>query len=388
MTPAMMRAAVLAGDDPVLRLERIPVPMPRSGEALLRVTACGVCHTDLHVIKGEVGFPRPAVLGHEVSGRIVAFGDGTADTRGLEVGDEVVAGFIMPCEECAECARGRDDLCTTFFAQNRLGGTLYDGHSRLAMPDGSFLAMYSMGALAEYAVVPLSALVALPDGLDARTACILGCSGMTAYGAVVRAGEVGAGATVAIVGVGGIGSSVVGMARAAGAARIVAVDIAADKLARARELGTTHTVDASQGDPVAQVRALVGGVDVAFEALGRPETFRQAVDMLADGGRMVAIGIAAGDAAAAVPITQLVRRSLQVVGSYGGRVRTDLPEVVRLAATGAFDPAAFVSREYALDDVDAAYRALARGEIVGRAVITMDGPAAPRTGSETEGVLA
>jgi Zn-dependent alcohol dehydrogenase len=367
--PATMRAAVLHGDAPRLEVLEIATPTPRAGEALLEVIACGVCHTDLHVIKGEVGFPRPAVLGHEVSGRIVAIGDGTTDPGGLRPGQVVAAGFIMPCERCDQCLRGRDDLCVEFFAQNRLRGTLYDGESRLAMPDGSFLAMYSMGGLAEYAVVPLSALTPVPDGLDPVLACILGCSGLTSYGAVFRAGEVAPGDSVAIVGVGGIGSSLVPMARSAGATTIVAVDVAEEKLERARELGATHTVNARETDPVAAVREATGGVRVAFEALGHPSTFAQAVGMLGDGGRMVAIGIAAGAAAAEVEITPLVRRGHHIVGSFGGRTRTDLPEVAALAAAGAFDVGSLVTRRFDLTAADAAYQALARGEITGRAVI-------------------
>ena len=369
--PVTMRAAILSGDQPRLEIVEIATPTPRAGEALLEVIACGVCHTDLHVIKGEVVFPRPAVLGHEVSGRIVALGEGTSDTRGLAIGDLVAAGFIMPCLECDQCLRGRDDLCVEFFAQNRLRGTLYDGESRLSMPDGSFLAMYSMGGLAEYAVVPLSALTAIPAGLDPEPACILGCSGLTSYGAVFRAGEVSAGDSVAIVGVGGIGSSIIPMALSAGATTIVAIDIAEEKLHRALELGATHVVNAAQVEPVAAVRALVGGVRVAFEALGHPATFRQAVGMLDDGGRMVAIGIGAGTAAAEVEITPLVRRGYHIVGSFGGRTRTDLPEVAGLAASGRFDVESLVTRRFDLADADLAYQALAQGKITGRAIITM-----------------
>ncbi|GGH38100.1 zinc-binding dehydrogenase [Microbacterium album] len=373
--PPIMRAAVLVTDEPRLQVMEIPTPVPRAGEVLVRVIACGVCHTDLHVIKGEVAFPRPAVVGHEVSGVVVALGGGL-DASGLAVGDVVVSGFIMPCTTCDACRRGRDDLCANFFAHNRLRGTLYDGESRLAMPDGSFLAMYSMGGLAEYCVIPAAAVTPLPAGLNEQNAAILGCAGLTAYGATFRQAALSPGARVAIVGVGGIGSSLIPMARAAGAAQIIAVDIADEKLDRARELGATDTVNGRALDAVAEVRSLSGaGVDVAFEALGNPATFRQAVDMLADGGRMVAIGIAAGRAEAAVEITPLVRRGYEIVGSFGGRTRTDLPEVARLAADGTFRTDELITRRYGLDDADQAYRDLARGAITGRALITMQGAA-------------
>jgi len=370
--PETMKAAVLRDDRPALEVIEIPVPRPRRGEALVKVRACGVCHTDLHVIKSEVAFPRPAVLGHEISGTIVELGDGATDAA-FDVGDDVVGAFIMPCTECDACRRGRDDLCADFFGQNRLRGTLYDGESRLSLADGSFLAMYSMGGLAEYAAVPLSALTRLPDALDPVTAAVLGCAAFTAYGAVHRAGHVERGESVAVVAVGGVGSGVVQVARAAGADPIIAIDVSEEKLEAARALGATHIVNSRETDAATAVRELTGGrgVDVAFEALGHPATFAQAVRTLADGGRMVAIGIGAGNAAAEVEITPLVRRGYTITGSFGARTREDLPAVVELARRGEFDTVDLVTRRYGLDDADAAYRALSRGEITGRAVIVM-----------------
>ena len=374
ITPITMKAAVLRADDPGLEILEIPRPTPRKGEALVKVIACGVCHTDLHVMKGEVRFPRPAVMGHEISGTLVAFGEETPPPDGLAVGDTVIGAFIMPCGQCSACSRGRDDLCAEFFGQNRLRGTLYDGESRLTMPDGSFLAMYSMGGLAEYAVVPVTALTRLPAGLDPVTSAVLGCAAFTAYGAVHRAGAVQTGDSVAVVAVGGVGSGVVQLARAAGANPIIAIDVAEDKLEAAMRLGATHTVNSRETDAASAVRAITGGlgVDVAFEALGHPATFRQAIGLLADGGRMVAIGIAAGDAAAEVEITPLVRRGYTIAGSFGARTRADLPAVVDIAAAGGFDTALLVTRRFTLDDAHAAYRALARGEITGRAVVVME----------------
>jgi succinate semialdehyde reductase (NADPH) len=142
----MMTAAILQQPLSPMRIERIPIPRPRAGEALVKVHACGVCHTDLHVIKGEVAFPTPAVLGHEISGTVVALGPATTVP---DVGTLVVAPFIMPCGVCPLCEAGRDDLCEKFFGMNRLKGTLYDGTTRLHREDGSPLAMYSMAGLAE-----------------------------------------------------------------------------------------------------------------------------------------------------------------------------------------------------------------------------------------------
>lgn len=366
-----MRAVVLRAVGGPLAIEEIPVPVPRRGEVRLRVRACGVCHTDLHVVKGEVRFPLPAVLGHEVSGTVEALGP---DVEGLTPGMPVVAAFIMPCGRCRFCAVGRDDLCEPFFALNRLQGVLYDGRSRLTGTDGSPLHMYSMAGLAESCVVPATDVFPVPEGLPLAESCILGCALLTAYGAVRHQAALRAAETVAVVGVGGVGSNVVQLAHLVGAARIVAVDVRPEKLEVARRLGATDTVDASRDDPVRAVRDLTGGdgVDVAFEALGRPETVTAAFRMARDGGRVVVIGIAAGQAAAPIEITHLVRRGIRLQGSYGGRVRGDMPELLALAAAGRISVTAPVSRRYPLEEADAAYRALDRGEIPGRAIVVVD----------------
>jgi succinate semialdehyde reductase (NADPH) len=364
----LMRAAVLEAPGEPLMLEQLPIPEPKAGEVLIKVAACGVCHTDLHVIKDEVSFPTPCVLGHEISGTVAALGPGVT---GLAVGTRVVASFIMPCGACRHCAQGRDDLCETFFALNRLKGVLYDGTSRLQRQDGRELAMYSMGGLAEYAVVPATDVFALPEGLPLEPSAVLGCAVFTAYGAVRHGADLRPGERVAVVAVGGVGSNVIQIAKAFGALQIVAVDIADDKLEAALELGATHAVNSRHEDAVAAVRALTGGdgVDAAFEVLGRPETFEQALAMVRDGGRMVAVGIAPGQAAASVQITRLVRRSLRIVGSYGARTRRDMPIILALAAQGAIRPERMVTRTFSLEQADEAYRALSRGEIVGRAIV-------------------
>jgi S-(hydroxymethyl)glutathione dehydrogenase/alcohol dehydrogenase len=364
-----MRAAVLPEAGAPLQLEEIRVPQPRRGEALVRVTACGVCHTDLHVIKGEVPFPTPAVLGHEISGTVVETGEGVEAPAD---GDRVVGTFIMPCGSCSACSLGREDLCEKFFALNRLKGTLYDGETRLYRPDGSPLAMYSMGGLAEYAVVPATALFPLPDGVPFEDAAVFGCAAMTAYGAVTQGAGLQPGERTVVVATGGIGSLIVQFARAFGAQQVVAVDVGEEKLEAVRALGATDTVDASSEHPVARVVELTGGgADVAFEALGRPETFAQAIEMLRDGGRMVAVGIAPVVDRAEVDITRVVRRGLRIQGSYGARPRSDMPRLLALIERGVVRPHESVTRRFSLEQAPEAYAALARGEIVGRAVVVM-----------------
>ena len=364
-----MLAAVLPAAGQPLELERISTPRPRQGEILVKVAACGVCHTDLHVIKGEVAFPTPAVLGHEISGTVVKLGDGVA---GPDVGSRVVGTFIMPCGSCPACTRGRDDICEPFFSFNRLRGTLYDGETRLFRTDGSPLAMYSMGGLAEYAVVPATAVFELPASQELDESAVLGCAALTAYGAVTHGADLRAGERVAVVATGGVGSLIVQFARAYGAQQVVAVDVSAEKLAAVLALGATETIDASQEDAVARLLELTGGgVDVAFEALGREQTFLQALDMLGDGGRLVAVGIAPVGVRAPIDITRLVRRGLRIVGSYGGRPRSDMPRLLQMIDRGILRPHESVSRRFTLEEAPEAYAALDRGEIVGRAVVVM-----------------
>ncbi len=365
-----MRAAVFSQPGQPMTLEDLPVPEPKRAEVRLKVAACGVCHTDLHVLKGEVAFPTPAVLGHEVSGVVDAVGP---DVANAAPGDRVACSFIMPCGACAYCAKGREDLCETFFAYNRLKGQLYDGSTRLSRPDGEPVAMYSMGGLAEYAVTPATSVFPLPDGIPLADAAIIGCSIFTAYGAVRNQADVRPGQSVAVFAVGGVGTQVLQMARAFGAHPIIAVDVRGDKLEKALEMGATDVVNGAAEDAPARVRELTGGrgADVAIEALGSPVTVRQAFESVRDGGKVALIGIAAVGVEVPLEITRFVRRGITVVGSYGAKARSDMPEIIELVRRGAVDASAPITRRYPLDAVNDAYAALAAGEIVGRALIEM-----------------
>lgn len=370
--PETMRAAVLVAPGEPLEVRTIRTPRPRSAEVLVKVTACGLCHSDLHVMAGKIPFPTPAVLGHEVSGTVVELGPNTRNS-GLSLGQEVCGAFLMPCGQCPDCARGRDDLCAPFFHFNRLNGQLFDGTSRLADLDGGVIAQYSMGGLAEYCVIPVTAVAPMTDGLDPVAAAILGCAALTAYGAVRRGANLQYGETVAIIGIGGVGSNIVQVAKELGARKIIAIDVEDDKLAAAERLGATEVINSRFVDARERVFEITEGrgVDVAIEALGFPVTFEQALTLLADGGRMVPVGLAAGSQTAAVEINRLVRRGQQICGSYGARTRTDLPTVVGLAARGVLDYRGMVSLRLPLSEAEATYRMLERGGVSGRAVVEM-----------------
>lgn len=365
-----MKAAVVRHPAGPFQIEELRRPVPGPGEVLVRIAACGVCHTDLHVRDGAVKFPFPAVFGHEVSGTVEEVGAGVDD---VGPGDSVVGAFIMPCGQCAMCTSGREELCEPFFAHNRLNGTLYDGRTRLFDAAGDPISMYSMGGLAEYAVMPALATAPVPEGAPLEDCAILGCAFLTAYGALVHVGDIRAGTSVAVIGAGGVGLSAVALARALGAGEVIAVDVTKDRLDTALELGASSVVNASDENPVSAVRTLTGGAgaDVVLEAIGNPNTFRQATEMVADGGRCVMVGIAPTGQTAEIEITRLVRRKIQVAGSFGGRPRHDLAHLGRLVADGLLDPGALISRRFDLEEADTAYQLLADGAIVGRSIIVM-----------------
>jgi S-(hydroxymethyl)glutathione dehydrogenase/alcohol dehydrogenase len=363
-----MRAAVVRDVNAPLRIEELRDPEPKAGEVLVQVAGCGVCHSDLHVQDGSIPFPMPVVLGHEISGTVLAVGEGVDDVR---VGERVAGAFIMPCGDCDACDAGREELCEEFFKHNRKNGTLYDGTTRLYDAAGDPVAMYSMGGLAEQAVLPARAVAQIPDGLPLADSAIFGCALMTAYGAVATVAALRPGEDVAVIGAGGVGVSLIQVARALGAGRIVAIDLDDDKLAFARSLGATDTVNASSGDAVELTREATdgNGPQVAFEAIGNPRTFRQATEMVADGGRCVMIGIAAPSVTGEVEITRLVRRKLQILGSLGGRPRQDLAAVMQLALEGKLELENLISARFGLDQAAEAYGLLADGKIQGRGLI-------------------
>jgi Zn-dependent alcohol dehydrogenase len=365
-----MRAAVLSTVGGDLEIEDLRDPEPRIGEVLVEVAACGVCHSDLHVMRGEIAFPLPAVLGHEISGTIVALG---GSTMGLELGQRIVSSFIMPCGTCRRCAQGSEELCETFFKMNRLHGTLYDGETRLYRREGEPIAMYSMGGLAEMCVVPATDVFPVPDGFSLGELATLGCSALTAYGAVRTVADLRPGDTVAVVGTGGIGLSIIQLSVIFGATEIVAIDVADDKLDAATRLGATTGINVRKTDPVAAIAEITKGrgVDVCFEAFGGAESFKTALNTVGDGGAVVVAGIAPSGVTGELDLMRLPRRKLRILGTFGGRPRTHMPALIDLVDRGVFQPAHTVSRHFDLAHANDAYGALGRGEIVGRAVIDM-----------------
>lgn len=359
-------AFVLQAANEPLRPDEVTVETPQAEEVLIEIAACGVCHTDLHVIKNEVAFPKPAVLGHEVSGIVRKVGAGVSH---VQPGDRVACSFIMPCGSCRHCSQGMEDICEKFFNYNRLRGQLYDGTTRISR-NGEDIAMYSMGGHASHCVVPSAAVFPLPENVPLLEAAVLGCSLFTGHGAVRSVADVQPGETVAVIASGGVGLSIIHLARAAGAQRVIAVDIDDEKLALARELGATDVINSTAEDPVKIVTELLGhGVDVAFEALGSVATVKLAVDMLDDGGRAVLAGIAPAGHTMNVDITKVVRRKLKILGSFGAAASTAMPEVIQLAAKGKIDLHKLITRRFAFEETAQAYQLLNERKILGRGLI-------------------
>ena len=363
-----MKAAVLKRIGGPLAIEEIARPEPKENEILLRVAACGVCHSDLHLIKGHTTFPLPAVLGHEVSG-IVEKGDG----RNLKKGDSVVCTVIMPCGFCYYCVSGHEDLCETFYLFNRLRGVLYDGTTRLFDRGGKPIWMFSMGGMAEYAVVPSNAVFPLPDGIDLRDSCVLGCAGLTAYGAVKNQARLSPSQSTVIIGAGGVGSNIIQIARVFGAGQIIAVDVRDDKLEAAKSLGATDVVNASLTDSAPRVLELTDGrgVDVAFESTGRPETYTMALNCVRSGGSVVAVGLSSSTTTVPVELNKFVRKGIKLLGSYGARPRQDMPELLNLVRRGILDAKRSVTVRYTLPKVNDALDALDRGTVIGRSILEL-----------------
>lgn len=344
--PATMRAAVFVGPGRPLELGELPRPDPGPGEVLVRVAACGLCHTDLHYLDhGTPTFKQPPlVLGHEVAGRVAAVGHGV-DAALLGTG--VLLSPVTSCGSCDACRSGRENVCA---AQKMIGNGV----------DGGF---------AEFVVSSARDTFRLPRGMPLDTACVIADALTTAFHAVVRRALVAPGEAVAVFGCGGLGLNVVQVAAMLGA-RVVAVDVDPRKLAIARELGAAAVVDAREGEaPKAVRRETAGGADVAVEAIGRPPTQEDAVASLRTGGRAVFLGSSAEPVS--LPGGRIMYRELSVIGTLGCR-GVDFPVVIDLVQRGKLAVAPLVTHRHALAEVNAGFDQLRRGIGIRHVVVFED----------------
>ena len=347
-----------------VELATVLVPDPGPGEALVRVQACGVCHTDLHYREGAITDDFPFLLGHEAAGKVEAVGPGVT---GLAPGDFVVLAWRAPCGQCRSCLRGRPWYC--FDSRN--------ASQQMTLEDGTPLsAALGIGAFAEVCLVAAGQAVKVDPAARPEAAGLVGCGIMAGYGAIVNTARVERGDTVAVFGCGGVGDAAIHAAALAGARKVIAVDIDRRKLELASQLGATDTVDSSQVNPVDAVRELTGGfgADVTVEAVGNPEVFKQAFHARDHAGTLVQVG---------VPNPQM-RIDVRMLDFYGrgGSLRPawygdclptrDFPILIDLYPRGRYDLDRFVSETIALDQVEEAFAKMQRNEVLRSVVVFPD----------------
>jgi S-(hydroxymethyl)mycothiol dehydrogenase len=350
----------LAKGEPV-RLATIVVPDPGPGEALVRVQACGVCHTDLHYREGGINDHFPFLLGHEAAGVVDAIGDGVS---GLAPGDFVILNWRAVCGACRACLRGEPWYC---FAT-------HNASQKMTLADGTELnAALGIGAFAEKTLVHAGQCTKVDPSVRPEVAGLLGCGVMAGLGAAINTAGVHRGQSVAVIGCGGVGCAAIAGARLAGAARIIAVDIDDRKLATAVDLGATHTINSASGDAVEAIRELTGGhgADVVIDAVGQPETYRQAFYARDLAGTVVLVGVPTPELRLELPLLDFFSHGGALKSSWYGDClpSRDFPMLVDLHLQGRLPLDKFVTETIKLDQVEDAFAAMARGDVLRSVVV-------------------
>ncbi len=359
--PQEVRGVIAPGKGSPVEITTIVIPDPGPGEAVVRIQACGVCHTDVHYREGGISDDFPFLLGHEAAGVVEETGDGVAD---VAPGDFVVLNWRAVCGTCRACRRGRPWYC---FAT-------HNAARPMTLTDGTALSpALGIGAFADKTLVHAGQCTKVDP--DARPAAVglLGCGVMAGIGAAINTAGVTRGDSVAVIGCGGVGDGAVAGARLAGAAKIIAVDTDPRKLEWARGFGATDVVNARETDVVEAVRELTGGfgADVVIEAVGRPETWKQAFYARDLAGTVVLVGVPTPDMRIEMPLLDIFGRGGALKSSWYGDClpSRDFPMLVDLYQQGRLDLDAFVSEEIALDQVEQAFGRMAAGDVL-RSVVT------------------
>ncbi len=343
-----------------LKIREVELDPPGPGEVLIRIRAAGLCHSDLSVISGDRPRPVPMVLGHEASGEVVECGPAVTD---LVPGDRVVLVFMPSCGCCMPCMEGRPALCEPGAASNG-AGTLLSGARRLHLNGESVNHHVGVSCFADYAVVSRRSCVKLEAELSHAEASLFGCAVLTGVGAVINTARLQAGTSAAVLGLGGVGFSALLAAVASGARKVVALDLNESKLALARELGATATINASDPDAAAQVRSLTkGGVDYAFEMAGAIPAMELAWRITRRGGTTVTAGLPHPDKRFALPPVQLVGEERTLRGSYIGSAvpARDIPRYVEMYQRGKLPVNRLMGEKLALEDINRGFDRMASG---------------------------
>jgi S-(hydroxymethyl)mycothiol dehydrogenase len=352
---------IARGKGAPVEVATILVPEPGPGEALVRIQACGVCHTDLHYREGGIGDDFPYFLGHEAAGVVEAVGDDVTD---VAPGDFVILNWRAVCGRCRACRRGRPWYCFS----------THNAKQKMTLADGTPLSpALGIGAFAGKTLVASGQCTKVNPAARPEVAGLLGCGVMAGLGAALNTGQVGRGDSVAVIGCGGVGDAAVMGARLAGATRIIAVDVDDRKLEWARELGATDAVNSRAGDPVERIRELTGGfgADVVIEAVGRPETYRQAFYARDLAGTVVLVGVPTPEMRLDLPLLDVFGRGGALKSSWYGDClpSRDFPMLIDLHLGGRLPLEKFVSETMSLEDVEKAFGKMERGEVLRSVVV-------------------
>ena len=361
-----VKAVIARAKGEPVEVVTINVPDPGPGEAVVRVQACGVCHTDLHYREGGINDDFPFLLGHEAAGIVEAVGD---DVTSVAPGDFVVLNWRAVCGECRACNRGEPQYCfNTHNATQKM--TLADGEGA-----GTELSpALGIGAFAEKTLVAAGQCTKVDPAARPAAVGLLGCGVMAGLGAAINTGNVTRGKSVAVIGCGGVGAAAIAGSALAGAGTIIAVDIDTKKLETARKMGATHVVDSSSTDPVAAIQELTGGngADVVIDAVGRPETWQQAFYARDLAGTVVLVGVPTPEMKIPeIPLIDVFGRGGSLKSSWYGDClpSRDFPMLVDLYQQGRLDLDAFVTEEIGIEDVEAAFEKMHHGDVLRSVVI-------------------
>ena len=359
-----MRAALLTtAGKPLELVDDVEIEKPGPGQVRVRVTHCGVCHSDLSVVDGAFPAPTPVVLGHEAAGVVDSLGPGVT---GLAPGDPVVLTPCPPCGVCYGCVRGEPGTCAN--TQGLLTSTLPDGRTGLARKGGIVYRGVGLGAFSEFVLVPANGAIKVPKDAPLDVLCVIGCAVQTGVGAALNTARISPGSTVLVLGLGGIGLSVVQGARIAGAARIIASDPVEARRKQAERFGATDLLDPGQGDVAAAARELTGGigVDYAFEAAGRAALVQTALAAARNGGSIICVGAPPITESIVIPLAAaFVVSEKKVIGCTLGSCNAirDIPRLVALWRTGQLDLESLITARRPLAEINHALEDLraARG---------------------------
>ena len=352
-----------------LSLELIDLASPERGEVCVRITAAGLCHSDLSVIDGSRPRPLPMVLGHEAAGVVVELGPGVS---GLQVGNQVVFSFVPTCGHCGPCASGRPALCEPG-AKSNIAGELLGGGHRLT-DSGNQILHHHLGvsAFADYCVVSARSVVRVDNDLSPEIVILFGCAVITGVGAAVNTAKIAPGESVAIFGLGGVGMAALLGAKASGACPLIAVDLSDEKLALARDLGAHHTLNARHPTLIEALRDLSqGGVNYAIESVGRESVFAQAYAATRRGGITVTVGLPAPGRMISIPAVTVVAEERTIKGSYMGSAvpSRDIPRFIAMHRAGLLPVERLLTHRLKLNDINAGFDRLSRGEAIRQVVL-------------------